>query len=291
VTTPLTNEPQPGTTPPTTSGVPPTAEPPRAPNGQFVAPVDAAGYRYTAQDGVPPYMVGRTAKEAAFLVDEFRRTEPTPQVQYQQPPQYAPQQPQRPSQDEWSLTPGAAFEKEMAWREQSQFQPAIQQTYHGIAQNARALAEMRHKDVFDKYGPEVDLQLRNVPAQQRTIEAYDMAVNIVRGQHARDISEEVVRERVNAEIAKLRTAGGVIRPDAMTGAPQVPAGPDFFADDVPTEFKEMCRKANVTTNNIDNFLERSGYYGRRADGSFDLNAARKVYLDKVKRGEIVTEAR
>lgn len=292
MTTPVSPQTPNATTPTTPSGEASTAPNPQprdASTGQYQSIRDQ---RVRAEDGLPPYLVGRTVAELAHLVDEFRRTEPQqPQYQAPQQPQYAPTQPTRSSQDEWSLTPGTAFEKDMAYIRQTQFDPAIQQTYQGIAQNARALAQIQHKEVFDRWGPEVDLQLRNVPAQQRTIEAYDMAVNIVRGQHARDISEDVIRERVNAELAKRGTSMGAIRPDANNGAPIVPAGPDFFGDDVPVDYKEQCRKANVTTNNIDNFLERSGYYGRRADGSFDLQSARKGYMDAVKRGVIVTEAR
>lgn len=288
----------PSTTPTTSTGAAPTGtEPPRIPagtpqGGQFVNPME---YRYQASDGVPEYLVGKTPREAAQLVDGYYRlgqmnTAPAPNAPpvYQQPPTTT----TRPTQDEWALNPYEANQRETAWRDQNVYQPAIQQTYQTNAQIARQMAELRHVDTFKRFGPEVDQLIRQMDPRSVTPAALDMAVDIVKGRHAHEIERERLQAEVDAEINRRMTTGSIVRPDTNGGTPNVPAtNVDFTAEDIPESFKEACRKANLTPKDIDSFLLTTKYYGKKADGSVDLNAARKGYVEAMKRGAggVITE--
>lgn len=238
---------------------------------------------------MPPYLVGKTPLEAAHLVDQFQRTAPPAPVPTYQPPVQT-QTVGRPTQDEWALNPHDAYQREQAWRDSQVYQPAIQQTYNIVAEQSRALAQITHKDAFDRFGPEIELELRNLAPNQRTMQAYDYAVNIVKGRHAHEIQDDLVKQRVEAEIQKRIQAGGIVRPDAGGNGPMATDTRfSLTADDLPARFKEQCQQAGVTPQSVDNFLLTTRYYGQRPDGTVDLNKAREEYFAVVKRGGIITE--
>ena len=59
-----------------------------------------------------------------------------------------------------------------------------------LASQARTLAqsEPKNKDIWEKYGSEVDAMVATVPAHMRTKELYDKAVVMVKGEHIDEIA-------------------------------------------------------------------------------------------------------
>jgi hypothetical protein len=68
--------------------------------------------------------------------------------------------------------------------------------YQAQAAQARALAENRHADTFNRYGAEIQNVVNMVPVDKQTVDMYDEVVRYVKGLHV----DELVQERA-AELA------------------------------------------------------------------------------------------
>ena len=281
---------------PTPSGAPPI-EQARVPagntdGGQFVNPLE---YRYRAEDGVESYLVGKTAREAAKLVESYYRTGPqnTAPAPSQQPYQYQPQPNMtqtstRPTQDEWAINPHDAAQRDWQWRQQNEIAPVVNQSFQNNAYTVRSIGEMKHADAFKRYGPEIDLMLRQIPPQQMTPQAVDMAVEIVRGRHANEIADELATAKAERIIEARIAAGQVVRPDSNGGGPIPQTGPVWSGDDMPQWWKESMAQANLDPRAIDQFLQTTKYYGVE-NGKVNLTKAREQYIAAIKRKQVVHE--
>lgn len=272
--------------PPTSGGTPSTGAPdggtpqPRANDGTFTSIRD---YRYTASDGVASYLIGKTPLEAAQLTDQLAKALATSAPTGAPPAAPPPQPVGLPDADTWLTSPHDAFARGVNYIEQNRFRPALDTMFQRTASVTRQLAEMRHADAFKRWGPEIDLQVKALPAEQQTPEAYEMVVKMVRGAHAEEIEQAALDRRVEEIVQKRLAAGGSIRPDgsvAPSGAPQ-PLGVDLNSDTLPDEFRRACLKAEVDPAAVDRFLLTTKYYGT------DLPSARKKYLESISRGYAV----
>lgn len=287
--------PQP-TVPPTPSGAAPT-EQARVPagntdGGQFVNPLE---YRYKESDGVESYLVGKTAREAAKMVEGYYKLGPQntapAQTQtnygYQPPPQQT-QTSGRPTQDEWAINPHDAAQRDWQWRQQNEIAPVVNQSFQNNAYTVRAIGEMRHADAFKRYGPEIDIMIRQIPPQQMTPQALDMAVDIVRGRHAHEYAEELATQKAERLIEARIAAGSMVRPDSNGAGPIAPNGPAYTAEDMPGWWKDSMTKANLDPRKIDEFLQTTKYYGVE-NGKVNLTKAREQYIEAIKRRQVVHE--
>ena len=138
-------------------------------------------------------------------------TPPQPAVTEKPWQQYTPQSsPQAgiPTDDEWVATPQKAFEKALDANVSARFTPMLDSMSAVIAQGARSQAAMAYAKEFTKYGPEIDNEVAKVPVNQRTVDLYRYAVDIVKGRHVDEIAEERVRERMAGLPMAERSMGG-----------------------------------------------------------------------------------
>lgn len=241
------------------------------------------------------YLRGKTADEAAELSNKLWQQTLVPQMgqpgttfggpnmmpyqqpQYQAPP---PPQPQQPTQDEWMADPSAAYQKQRAYEQATQFEPYVQQQAQQLSQTNRMLAEMRYSREFQRWGPEIDLMMQQIPHNQRTAQAYDFIVGHVRGNHA----DELATEKAEEILKQRLQAGEVVRPQAGTStAPSVTDETriDLNDESLPVWWREACQKAGIKPRDVDDFLMKTKFYG------VDLSKARERYLKALKDGGAV----
>jgi hypothetical protein len=207
--------------------------------------------------------------------------------EYQQPafaaqPQGGSTLPPPPTPEEWLQDPAVAYQKAIAYDRATQFTPEIQQTREALAQMARTQATMKYADEFKRWGPEIDLLAGQLPAAQRSAQAFDWIVDMVRGRHAHEISNEELEKRVTERLQ----AGDTLRSQPATpGASPTDVGHiDLESDELPAWFRAECAKVGVKPRDVDDFLLTTKFYGT------DLPQARKSYFEALKRDGAVEGA-
>jgi hypothetical protein len=253
-------------------------------------------------------MVGKTAQEVAKIASDLYHgmmnggqqgnQPPTPGYQYQpsyvqQPQQFqAPppqqQQAQLPTQEDWMNDPQSAFQRSMEIMRDTQFAPQLNESWTATASTALSLAQMKHKEAFDKWGPEI-MQLYNQldPRAKATASNIDMIVKMVRGGHVDDMQKEM-EERLRKEMEQKFAAGGSLRPDTATG--QIPSSDQFsietMKDDLPPEYRRQLERHNITDADLSEFLLTKG---RDLFPGANIAERKKAWLDLAKKGDIITE--
>jgi len=292
-------EPQsaPGATPTSSAG----AEPQRSPAG-----AQDTGFRYTAGDGIPDWLVGKTPEEAAKLASQLynevvqRGTNPQPQTQsvgYPQPnqqsfnqqPQYyqpmtAPTQYQPPSQEDWLNDPGDAARRLIEYEKQTSFSPQMTQTLQGQAMMAREIVRQGDPESFKRWGPEIDMMLNQIDPQYRNVEAVKKVVSMVKADHI----DELTREQVEREIQKRLESNTLLRPDAsQTPGASSPNRVDFDSEELGANYRKLLTRYNVTPETLDEFLQGTG--GMRMYPGNTLEERRQAWLKAAKQGDVITE--
>ena len=163
------------------------------------APGTQTEFRYGADAG---HLAGKTPAEAVDIVNKLA----TGYTQlYQQASQLAPQAAPKmkaPDADlmltnpeEWQRQYKAQIQTEMVNYMNQAAAPLVNQT----AQASRYVASQgKYKDVFEKYGHEVEMQVANIPIAQRTPELWEKVAQIVKGEHAEDLAQEYAQRLVNS---------------------------------------------------------------------------------------------
>ena len=288
--------------PPSTTGEAPIPEP-AAP---AVEPTPAPEFRYAPGSGVPTWLEGKTAAEAADIAANLYNTtlsqgaQPAQPAPAPQPTGYAPQpqyvQPQQPptvtgqpmpSQDDWLTQPEVATRQTFDAMSQP-FSQQIQNQQSMLAEIAKQQAQSRHADTFAKYGPEVVAMMGQLSSDQVTPQNLDMIVSVVKGNHAGEIEEAEINRRIQE-----RLDSGTLRPSGDATAPSLsPAnGLDLSNEafnnpvaigsaDVP--LNEVFNKAGVTASVADEFLAKA-YPG------LSLTEARKKYTQAASGGNAFSE--
>lgn len=249
-------------------------------------------YRFTRDDGVPEWAVGRTAKEVATIGDQFWRQSMTQQApqQPQRPtpqPQYGYEQPTQPgglpSNDEWVSEPATAAQKYALYLQQqsgSQFQQLQEQ----LGMQARSNAELKWRDEFRRWGPDIDTRLRQyLPSPtQWTPQAIEAIVGIVRGEHAEDLANERAEQRLKEMIAKGQS--GLGRSDAAVGGTSASASNalDFNSDELPPQRRQLMQMAGATPEALNELL-------RKFYPNLPLAEAQKKWMDAAKKGDVLAE--
>jgi len=264
----------------------PASEQPRDERGRFTA----KDYRYTRDDGVPEWAVGRTAAEVATIGDQFYRSSlAAPQQQRAAPtaptPQYAaPSAPQVPSADEWATDPGAASQRFASYLQQQQA-PQFEQLQQQLGMQARDNAAMRFATEFKRWGPDIDAKLRQYlpsPAQW-TPQAIEAVVGVVRGEHADELANELAEKRVQELIKQGGTALGRSDGAAVAGASASGSRVvDFNSNELPPERRQLLQMSGATPQALDELL-RKFYPG------LPLDKARERWFEAAKKGDVLAE--
>ena len=223
----------------------------------------AAEFRYQAGEGVPDALVGKTSREAADMFSQMHATLRNAQALSQSQQQY--QQAQ-------------AQQQQMT--QQQQLQAAYdQQRDIVMGAQARAIAEIRYKEEFKRWGPEIDMALTQIPAANRTPEVMEWIVNGVRGKHADQLAAEAAELRV-----KTLLETGQLRPQGVgEGAG---AGPAYRVDmtQLPPRYSTVLQNLGVTSEKVDDFL-------RKAYPQMPIAQAREKWFKLASKGDVITDGK
>lgn len=121
-------------------------------------------------------------------------------------------------------------------------QPVLQQN----AQTARELSKRDPKlsDVWERYEPEVMKYIQNVPVQNRTKDAWDMAAKLVKADHM----DEMVAQQAERQRSRSGSAPVTGRPSGSPDTGREPVYNDaiekFYDSDHP--YVKRCREQGIT---------------------------------------------
>ena len=192
-------------TPTEPQGLEPSGEPASGqdPNQEF---------RFGTDDSVPSYLQGKSQQEVIdFNVKLVQEATQLSQQQQQIVNQPAPQYTQ-PAQTtsggmpdaDLMLTDPQAYQQQLVQSLTNYQQQSLQQQAAPILQQQADTALFMSKndksltEVWDAYGPEIEMQVANIPNQLRTKQLYDQAARLVKGNHADEIADKRAAERYEA---------------------------------------------------------------------------------------------
>lgn len=238
--------------------------------------------------GLPAWAVGRSFAEITQFADTLyqqalsnvNRTPPAPTA----PP---PSSDGPPTADDWALDPAGAAQRHAAWLERqadAKLSGSLNTLYQQNASTALDLVRSRHKDAFERWGPEILELINGIAMPQRTAESLGLAVDIVRGRHAGELSTEELNKRVEAELQKRIEAGSLARPSG-TGA-NAPPVLDYNIEDLPANYRELLEsqrllKDGQLTRTAFEFFEKFKKPGQKTDEFI------KDWFEAAKKGDVV----
>ena len=200
-----------------------------------------SGLRYTSEDGVPDWAIGKTADEVLKITQELHtalvsNTPTTSQAPAPTPSYDAP----APSADvDWNLmySNPAEYHRQLKASVRAEttreLASASSEVIRPLSQMARSQATGHRPEVWKAYGPEIDAVMARVPAQSKAdISIWKEAVDIVAGRHvdtlARLKAEELMK---SGDTGMLQGSGG--RPPGASSTPSSPIKA-LFAEDHPS---------------------------------------------------------
>lgn len=241
--------------------------------------------RYGDEDAPYPWAVGRTDREVADIAQQLMSTlqsgiTPPAQAQPQPNTGWGSAQPQQPNQaqpqyqqpigmpdPELALRDTDAYNRQMtAYMDQrdQRLLGKIQELAAPMAQTTGMLARQQlatdaeYKDVFEKYGHEIDSEMHtnHIPPEARTPQAYRVMADMIRGRHYKEMARD------EAERLMQITGPGTVRVGASPGTPISSVGGDILdqawdSDDI-TYFKSV-RAAGTTKTDVREAARKQGY--------------------------------
>jgi len=264
-----------------------------APSSGTNASLQQTGFRYTAETGVPDYLVGRDAKQTAELVRQLYEQNqklvqgiPSPTPGAAPPPTYQTQTTTvaPPTDEDFLNNPAKATKQYADYLAATQFQPRLQAQASTLAQQAKELVAMRRTDDFRRWGPEIDLMLQQVAPDPTTWTPQNInyVVDMVRGRHVEDLLAE--------ERAKTQNplGGAAARPDGSGMGTSLPASHAVDLQQLPPNYAAALKRLNVEQRDIDEFLVRTYVAGKLEP---TLEKARERWTKQAMRGDVVTDGK
>lgn len=269
-------------------------------------PLGGSEYRFTAEDGVDSWMIGRTAKEVAQVAGR------TVQDVMNAVPRVVAQPPQttgnittvsggEPDPELLITNPSEYHRQSMAWqRNQVDQQVAayaapFSQSTSELARDASS-RDARWVDVWRRYAPEIDALVAANTVQNpmaRTQKAlWDQAAEIVQGRHYRELAaEEAQRLAAANPMTTVRPSDNGSAPVytnvSADGLDELMASNDPWAisareaDMTPTMVREYCAKRNIPVATYLEQIKRSGFT-RDGRGRFS-NPVGSQFADSTRR--------
>lgn len=196
------------------------------------------------------HLWGKTADEVLALTRQPQQ----PQSQQPPAPQPTPAQPLGITNENYFDRPfdntkavATRVVEEMA---AARFQPLMQQTTQTMASAIRGMAAQKNPAEFTRWGGEIDAAISGVDPAYRTLDLYEKAVTLVKGQHVAEIvQEERAKWQTGLDNPGERSAGG--------GAPFASSARAVDMENLPPQFKEVCKQAGVTESSILEFCKAS----------------------------------
>jgi len=253
-----------GTVPPTPSptgnSTPPGSNAPET-------PPPAPEFRFGDAADVPAWARGKSAKE---VLEIGKRMEDVltrfnqqgsiqPPASYQPPPsQPSPQY--QPLADDEFLTGRQV--KEYGQQLAQSLAPQFQQATDIAAQTAYGFVRQKYDNDFNRYGPEIQQLLANVPKAQWSLDNLERVVKIVRAEHLDELVDEGIRHRAAEQVPSLRPNGGATE----SGAPHTGFAPDIDATWVQKARSQGIDEATVREFCAANGMSEKAFYEQFKNG-------------------------
>jgi len=214
-------------------------------------------------------------------LEKFNQTgqiTPAPQPQQTANPQAPPQYPAQPAPQPGVNPPATLADDDYAtggqiraWgaNQMAQFQQQNQAQLSGYALQMAGLAKSqvreKHRDVWDKYAPEIEGHLAGVAPEAQTVDTLELVVKLVKGNHTEEIVEAALRERgaINAEPTMRSTGGETATTDT---APQALTIRD---ERVPSNWRERAEGKGIDDAKIDEWCQMQGITKEQFYDDFD----------------------
>lgn len=216
-----------------------------------------AGLRYSSEDGVAEWAVGKTADE---ILDIASRAVGHIQAQ-SVAPSYTPnvQIPQAPDPELAYRDPIAYAREYDAYsrqRVQAEMQLGAAPVFGQLAAMAKNASKAgKHADIWRRWEPEIELKLAGIPANQRTIELYDQAAGMVKADHVEEIARERAEKLMQSQGSATERAGQSSAGSSANAADPLAAafasGHPFFVDAAangltPDRVRRFCEQTGQT---------------------------------------------
>jgi hypothetical protein len=128
----------------------------------------------------------------------------------------------------------------------------------GMLARQQLASDPEYKDIFDKYGHEIDSEMHtnHIPPEARTPQAYRVLADMIRGRHYKELARE------EAERLLQVTGPGTVRVGSSPGTPLSAVGGDILdqawdSDDV--QYFKSVRAAGTTKPEVREAARRQGY--------------------------------
>ena len=205
----------------------------------------APEYRYPDNENVPPYLRGKTASDAAQMVQGF--VDQASRNMSQLPPQQAAP---LPADDDYIT---AAQQRQLQQQAIDRVNPFVQSLAEQQASMGYSMVKQQHSDIFKKYEPEIIQVLNNVPRAQWTLDVIQRAVTMVKGSHVDEIVAENRRQLESTMFSTMRSTG------------RAGSGTDFQAQDTlavsldktPEDWRARAKAAKITDKELIEFCNKN----------------------------------
>ncbi len=257
------------------------------------APPSLAEQRFPAGAGYPDWMIGRTVQDVANLSQQMasalRQPNTAPAPVYAPAPPPPPSAPSvaLPTNDDYLTRPAEATAQALQYYRERDFAPVMRQQVESAAQTNRSLMELRDPDAFRKWGPEIDLTLRQYAPDValHTPDNIKAVVEMVRGRHAHEVAEDEIEKRVQERLNSQ--LGGTLRPGAAATATSANVPGQLDLDKLPPNYGAALKRLNLQQSDIDDFLIKA----KCTPFGMTLEQARDEWTKQAQRGDIITDGR
>lgn len=257
------------------------------------SPNPLTDFRYARGTGVPDILEGKNPLEAAQLVstlwDTMLKTGmvPQPAAQAQAAPVTTTQATTttthtRPTAEDFVQDPVGATTRLLEFTKQSEFMPAMNYQTSVMAQQASALAQMKHPDEFKRWGGEILQYVGGAKVEDRANpQLWEIAIDHVRAKHV----DEIAEERAAAKLQQMLTSGTVRPTGAPGGASATPAaGIDLTSDQVPPKWRALLQQRGISQREVEEFLHIA-YPGMPREQAWEL------YMKQLSTGDILHDGK
>jgi hypothetical protein len=155
---------------------------------------------------------------------------------------------------------GRQVKQYLAQGAQQYVDPRLQGLAQANANLALRYVQGEHKDVFEKYGPEIHGLIASVPPDARTVDMLTNIVDIVRGKHVRELAESMAQQRLQELQQQVAPSGMRSNGAPLGGLAPTPDQTGLRSDTVPAQWRAKAEKVGLTEKQIDDFCRANSEY-------------------------------
>ena len=201
----------------------------------------APEYRYPDSANVPEYLRGKTAADAAQLLQGLVE-------QVGRGVNQAPVQPVTTTPADDDYTTGAQL-RQAQQQALSQVSPWLQTVADQQATMSYNIAKRDQPDIFKKYEPEIISVLQSVPRQNWTLDVIDRAVKLVKGSHVDEIAAEKVRALETTMHSTMRSTGRA----GLSGESPTQETAEATLEKLPEKWRTHAQQVGISAQQLHEF--------------------------------------